>query len=68
MVMRGEGGSVNDRTIGEVAYGVRALLAAIDVGDMTCSPGYRNRLQGAVVALETLSGGPSNDRMRDPAG
>jgi hypothetical protein len=55
---------VDDRTVGEVAEGVRALLAAIDAGDMTCSPGYRSRLQGAVVALETLSGGPSNDPFR----
>ena len=32
-----------------------AVLAAIDAGELSCSPAYRNRLQGAVVALESLA-------------
>jgi hypothetical protein len=52
--MPGEG--VEDRTVGEVAVAMRALLAAIDEGRMSCSRGYRSRLQGAVVALEARAG------------
>lgn len=55
--MSGEGGTVDDRTVAEAAEGVRALLAAVEAGELTCSAAYRNRLQGAVVALESLSGG-----------
>jgi hypothetical protein len=36
---------------------LRAVLAAIDAGELSCSAAYRNRLQGAVVALEALQGG-----------
>ena len=53
--MTGVGGSVNDKTIGEVLAGLRSLLTAIDEGRMSCSPAYRNRLQGAVLALEALA-------------
>ena len=34
---------------------LRAVLAAIDLGELSCSAAYRNRLQGAVVALESLT-------------
>jgi hypothetical protein len=51
----GEGGSVDDRTVAEAAGGVRRVLAAIDAGELSCSAAYRNRLQGAVVALEGLA-------------
>jgi hypothetical protein len=34
---------------------LRAALAAIDAGKLSCSAAYRNRLQGAVVALESLA-------------
>jgi hypothetical protein len=34
---------------------LRAVLAAIDAGELSCSAAYRNRLQGAVVALESLT-------------
>lgn len=50
----GEGGSVDDRTVAEVAASMRRPLAAIDAGRLSCSAAYRNRLQGAVVTLETL--------------
>jgi hypothetical protein len=34
---------------------LRQLLAAIDAGELSCSTGYRTRLNGAVVALESLA-------------
>jgi hypothetical protein len=60
--MSGEGGSVDDRTVAEVAVSMRALLAAIDAGELSCSTAQRHRLQGAVVTLEALASGPENDR------
>jgi hypothetical protein len=46
---------VDDWTVAEVAASMRRLLAAIDAGELVCSAAYRNRLQGAVVALEAIS-------------
>jgi hypothetical protein len=51
--MAGEGGSVDDRTTAEVTRehltavvgGLRAVLAAVDRGELSCSAGYRNQLQ-----------------------
>ncbi len=60
----GEGGSVDDGTVSEVAEGMRSLLAAIDARQMSCSAAYRNRLQGAVVALESLVRGDLDGRDR----
>lgn len=54
--MSGEGGSVGDKTVAEVAVSMRRLLAAIEAGELSCSAAYRNRLQGAVVTLEALAG------------
>jgi hypothetical protein len=51
----GEGGSVDDKTLREVAVSMRRLLAAIDADELVCSAAYRNRLQGAVVVLESLA-------------
>jgi hypothetical protein len=34
---------------------LRQLLAAIDAEELSCSTGYRTRLHGAVVALESLA-------------
>ena len=34
---------------------LQAVLAAIDAGELSCSAAYRNRLQGAVVALQSRS-------------
>lgn len=39
---------------------LRAVLAAIDAGELSCSTAYRNRVQGAVVALEALAQGPAD--------
>ena len=36
---------------------LRAVLAVIEAGELSCSPAYRNRLQGAVVALDSLAAG-----------
>jgi len=63
--MRGEGGTVDDKPIPEVIEGLRAMLAAIDEGRMSCSAGYRNRLQGAVVALEALNDRSKQSSMAD---
>lgn len=57
--MPGAGGSVGDRTVAEAAASMRRLLAAIDSGELSCSPAYRNRLQGAVVALENIAAYPA---------
>lgn len=35
---------------------LRTVLAAIDAGELSCSAGFRHRLVGAVVALESLVG------------
>lgn len=59
---RGEGRSVDDRTVAEVAVSMRRLLAAVDAGELSYSPGYRNRLQGAVVALESVAADPAVTR------
>ncbi|MBV8995004.1 MAG: hypothetical protein JO287_15195 [Pseudonocardiales bacterium] len=53
--MAAAGGTVDDKTIPEILTGLRALLRAIDDGRMSCSAAYRNRLQGAVLALESLA-------------
>lgn len=36
---------------------LRAVLAAIDAGELSCPAAYRNRLQGAVAALEVSTRG-----------
>lgn len=51
----GRGGSMDDRTMAEAADGVRRILAAIDAEELSCSAAHRNRLQGALVALESLA-------------
>lgn len=38
------------------AQSLRALLAAIDAGELRCSTATRYRLEGAAVALESLLG------------
>ncbi|HEY3689676.1 MAG TPA: hypothetical protein VGL46_05160 [Pseudonocardiaceae bacterium] len=53
--MSGEGGSVDDRTVAEVAVGMRTLLAAIGEGRLECPPARRYRLEGAAVALEAVA-------------
>jgi len=59
--MASAGGTVDDKPLPEVIEGLRALLNAIDTGKMSGSAAYRNRLQGAVVALEALVGSSAGD-------
>jgi len=40
----------------ETAGQLRTLLDEIKAGDLGCSAAYRNRVEGAVLALETLTG------------
>ncbi|MGH3792718.1 MAG: hypothetical protein ACRDQ9_18370 [Pseudonocardiaceae bacterium] len=47
MAMSGEGGAVDDRTVAEVAKGMRALLAAIVEGRLEC-PGSVDQLAHVV--------------------
>jgi hypothetical protein len=56
--MTGEGGSIDDRTVAEVAGETRVLLDAITSGQLTCAPASRHRLKGMVVALEAISARP----------
>lgn len=45
---------------------MRRILAAIDAGELACSAAYRNRPQGAVVALEGVAAGsPATPRVPD---
>lgn len=51
----GEGGSVDDRTVAEVAVSMRKLLAAIDAGDVAAGEQQRAYLAGAVDMLDQLA-------------
>jgi hypothetical protein len=62
------GEDADDRPADEVAAAMRALLTAIDEGLMSCSQGYRSRLQGAVMALETQTGNTRNVAERPQTG
>lgn len=45
------------------AQHLRTVLAEIDAGELDCSPTYRLLLEGAVLALESVSGsGTPSDR------
>jgi hypothetical protein len=62
------GADAEDRPAHEVAAAMRALLTAIDEGQMSCSRGYRSRLQRAVTALETQTANTRNVAERPPTG
>lgn len=53
--MTGEG-SVDDRTVGEAAEGVRKLLAAIDAGEVSADDVQRAYLAGSADVLDRLAG------------
>ena len=57
--MSGEGGSVDDTTVAEVAVSMRVLLAAIDAGEVAASEQQRAYLAGATDALDGLAGNRS---------
>jgi len=47
----------------QTAAALRALLADVDAGELGCSAGLRNRIDGAAVTLEQIApGSPTNDR------
>jgi hypothetical protein len=48
------GEQISHSDVASALGSLHAVLAAIDVGELSCSAAYRNRLQGAVVALESL--------------
>lgn len=54
--MSGEGGSVDDKAVAEVAASMRVLVAAIDAGDVAASEQQRAYLAGAVAALDEIAG------------
>ena len=60
----GEGGSVDDKTVAEVAVSMRRLLAAIEAGELACPPVCRHRLEVAVVTLEALAACPQTSVFR----
>lgn len=47
--------------LGELADGLRRLLAAVEAGSMTGDSGVVARLEGAVAALEALATGNATD-------
>lgn len=53
--MRGEGGTVDDRTPGEAAASLRELLAAIERGEITAELDHAAFLRGSVAALEQVA-------------
>jgi hypothetical protein len=53
--MRGEGGSVDDLSIADVAASTRQLLAAVQAGELPATPATRHWLAGAVAALEQVA-------------
>lgn len=61
--MSGEGGSADDRTVAEVAEGLRALLEAIDAGRIEATDAQRAYLQGAVDSLVVISERSARDNL-----
>ena len=53
--MRGEGGSVNDLSVADVAASTRRLLVAVNSGELASTPATRHWLAGAVAALERVA-------------
>lgn len=52
--------------LASVVESLRRVLASIDTGQLSCSAAYRNRLQGAVVALESLAEGEREETGEAP--
>ena len=55
--MRGEGGTVDDRTVPEVIEGLRAITGAIDDGRIEATAVQRAYLEGAIDTLTAVSEG-----------
>lgn len=48
-----------DADAAEVARMLRALLGRVEAGELAAPPGFAERLSGAAVALDVLSGRPA---------
>lgn len=59
------GEPVTGEDLAAAAVVLRRVLAAVDEGELSCSAAYRNRLQGAVVALESLAEASAADHSGD---
>lgn len=54
------------KEVAETAAALRRLLAAIAAGELEATPQERDRLEGAALALEAISGSGASDRGDDP--
>lgn len=54
----------------EAAAGLRVLLDEIEAGNLSCSAAFRHRAEGAVIALDSVSGAMPNvlDALREGTG
>jgi len=50
-----EVGAVDGHAVAEAAETARRVLAAIHVGELTCSAAHRHRLEGAAMALGAVA-------------
>jgi len=57
MAERAKGKALNRAEMAEAAITLRRLLGAVEAGELTAPAGLTYRLQGAVIALETLATG-----------
>ncbi len=68
--MRVHTGGMSDRPlthleVADLADSLRRLLAVVEDGDMTASPGMVHRLEGALTALQAVLG-PMNETLKRP--
>jgi hypothetical protein len=49
-------GRIERRTLAESRDGLQRVLEAIRTGELTATPGYVARLEGAIAALDALLG------------
>lgn len=48
-------GEISRAEVADTVASLRRVLGALDAEELSCSAAYRNRLEGAVVALGTLA-------------
>ena len=56
--MSGEGGSVDDRSMADVAASMRKLLDATRAGDVPSTPTSRHYLATVIAALDAVAHAP----------
>ena len=54
--MTAKPGRLQRRTVAESRDGLQRVLESIRLGELTATPGYVARLEGAIAALDTLLG------------